>query len=150
MALPPIEIREARRDDWPAIERVVRAAWHDHYCTTGEVLLQVERLDDKVEWLREEFNAFGSRFIVADDGGRVVGVTIAHGDDEGRLWIDDLFVEPSSRRQGVARELVKRILPKDAETIAEVNAENAPALALFRELGFARSVETVVLKRPPQ
>ncbi len=145
----PIVIRDANRDDWPGIERALRDAWHDRYCTTGEVLLAIESLEDKVEWLREEFNAFGSRFVVADDAGRIVGALVAHA-ESGRIWIDDIFVAPGARRQGVARALIERTLPRDAEAIAEVNALNDPALALFRELGFAKVVETVVLRRPPQ
>jgi GNAT superfamily N-acetyltransferase len=145
----PILIREATRDDWQAIERVARAAWHADYSTTAEVVLELERLDDKVAYMRDEFNAFGSRFVVATDGGRVVGALIAHA-VEGRVWVDDLFVEPGARRQGIARELVKAVSPKDAEVCAEVNARNAPALALFRELGYEKAVETVVWKRPPQ
>jgi ribosomal protein S18 acetylase RimI-like enzyme len=144
-----ISIREANRDDWPAIERVLRAAWHDDYCTTGEVLLRVEDLEDKVDQLRDEYNAFGSRFIVADDGGRIVGAAVAH-EETGRIWIDDLFVLPEARRQGVARELLKHVMANDTEAIAEVNANNAPALALFRELGFVKAVETIVLRRPPE
>jgi ribosomal protein S18 acetylase RimI-like enzyme len=145
----PILIREARRDDWPALERVVRAAWHDDYCTTAEVVLDIEDLEDKLEYLREEFNSFGSRFLVAEDGGRVVGLAVAHA-REGRIWIDDLFVGPEARRQGIARALVANCVVDDAEVRAEVNARNAPALALFREIGFAQSVETVLLKRPPK
>lgn len=145
----PILIREARRNDWPEIERVVRAAWHDDYCTSAEVVLDIERLEEKLDWLKDEFNAFGSRFLVAEDGGRTVGLAIAHA-REGRIWIDDLFVGPESRRQGIARELVKHCMVDDAEVRAEVNARNAPALALFKEIGFLASVETVVLKRPPK
>lgn len=141
-------IREAKREDWPGIERVVRAAWHQDYTATGEVYLALEELDDKVDWLHDEFDAFGSRFLVADDGGRIVGLAITHG-REGRVWLDDLFVEPAARRRGVARDLVKAAAPPDAEVLCEVNARNAPGLALFRELGFEKVVETVVLRRGP-
>ncbi|MGH3414351.1 MAG: GNAT family N-acetyltransferase [Marmoricola sp.] len=145
----PILIREPRRDEWPAIERLVRAAWHKDYSAVGEVVLGIEALDDKVAWLRDEWNAFGSRFVVADDSGAVVGLAIAHV-AEGWVWIDDLFVLPDERRHGIARALLAQSAPADMEVCAEVNARNAGAIALFTRLDFERDVETIVFRRGPR
>jgi ribosomal protein S18 acetylase RimI-like enzyme len=146
---PPIVIREAARDDWPAIERLVSAAWHDDYCTSAEIYQDIERLEEKLDWLKDEFDSFGSRFFVAEDQGRLTGLVVGHAHG-GRVWIDDLFVHPDARRQGVARALLERSTPRDAEVRCEVNARNAAGIALFREMGFEKIVETVVLRRPPQ
>ena len=144
-----MEIRDARRDDWPGIERLVRAAWHDEYATTTEVYFGLERLEEKLEALREEFDAMGSRFLVAIEGDRPIGAVLARL-EPGRVWIDDLFVAPESRRKGVGRELVRAVSVPDLEVCCEVNRRNEAGLQLYRALGFEVAVETAVLRRPPQ
>ena len=55
----------------------------------------------------------------------------------------NVCVAPAARRQGVAealmRELEARLIPKGVEQITlEVRASNAPAIALYAKLGYAR------------
>lgn len=79
-------------------------------------------------------------FRAEDDAGAASGVVVAVV-DRGLLGIYDLAVRPDARGQGLGARLVRRCL---AEAQArgcrlawlQVTAENAPARALYRRLGF--------------
>ncbi len=147
-----MEIREARRADWEAIDALVRAAFHEDYRTTSEALLGIETLEDKLRSLIEEFDASGSRFLVAteDRGGKVVGAVLARMPQPGRFWVEDIFVATGARRSGIATELISAATAPAADVYCEVNAKNAVALQTFKSLGFERVVETVVFRRRAQ
>ncbi len=164
-----MEIRDAKRSDWPAIQALVRSAYHENYPATGEIYLGIEGLGEKIEALREEFDAIGSRFLVAfedlpprgegsrpeggevmGEGRRAIGAILVRLREPGRAWIDDLFVAPEARRKGIAAELVSAAVPPRAEVGCEVNCKNDASLELFQSLGFERVVETVVFRRRAQ
>lgn len=142
-----MEIREARRSDWPAIEALVRAAYHPDYIATGEIYLGIEGLIEKLQALREEFDASGSRFLVCMEGERALGAILVRLPQPGRVWIDDIFVAPSARRKGIATELISCAVPPKAEVGCEVNRRNEASLGLFKKLGFERVVENAVFRR---
>jgi ribosomal protein S18 acetylase RimI-like enzyme len=80
------------------------------------------------------------------DGPRLVATTEAGsgkaGLDGDWLGIHDLYVEEDQRRRGVASQLLRTLLERGAELGAvtawlHVEADNAPALALYEALGFA-------------
>ena len=55
-------------------------------------------------------------------------------------YIDDLFVKPAFRRQGIARALLAELWSecarRDCKSIyVEVGSDNSPAIALYRRLG---------------
>lgn len=55
-------------------------------------------------------------------------------------YIDDLFVRPEFRRQGVARALLTQLWieceRRDCKSVyVEVGGDNSPAIALYRQLG---------------
>lgn len=69
-----------------------------------------------------------------------------------RTWITRLGILPSQRRHGVGRRLMEALIEKSwqmkAETIVlEVIKDNAPAYALFCELGFEPTRVLLVLQR---
>ncbi len=73
--------------------------------------------------------------------GHVV-LTLRYAMEHGALCghIDDLYVKPESRRQGVARtlvsELVRECEKRNCKALfVEVGEENTPALRLYREFG---------------
>ena len=72
-------------------------------------------------------------------GDALLGV-LSVGPDEERdqLCIGMLVVHPAAQRQGVARALMQDALQRGAGMVFTVTtgAANAPALALYRELGF--------------
>jgi len=82
---------------------------------------------------------------VAIDGGVVVGsvsaVHAVHPDDpRPELWINEVAVTPSHRRQGVARALLAAILEQGrelgcSEAWVLTDRGNAPAMGLYASLG---------------
>ena len=65
-------------------------------------------------------------------------VSVGPDDEPDQLCIGMLVVHPSAQRQGIARALMQDALQRGAGMVYAVatGAENAPALALYRELGF--------------
>src|SRR5688500_3754090 len=119
-----MEIREARRSDWPAVERLIRSSFHPDYRTTTEVHLGVETLEDKLRDMLEEFDASGSRLIGAFEGEKVLGLILARLKAPGRAWVEDIFVAEDARRKGIATELISAACPPDDEVACEVNVKN--------------------------
>jgi GNAT superfamily N-acetyltransferase len=98
--------------------------------------------------------AMGATLLVAVEEGGPVGVLLAnriasveHGGAV--LYIEELFVEPSSRRRGIARALIERLI-SDARSAGvralelEIDAGHEPARALYRRLGFAPNARAVL------
>ncbi len=95
-------------------------------------------------WSKEKlvgsFN--GGRFygFIAEDNGKSVGfVTLTCGLDDAD--IEDVFVVPSYRRQGIADGLIERALTlaKNSgakKVLLEVRASNLSAINLYRKHGF--------------
>ena len=65
-------------------------------------------------------------------------VSVGPDDEPDQLCIGMLVVHPSAQRQGIARALMQDALRRGAGMVYAVatGAANAPALALYRELGF--------------
>jgi ribosomal protein S18 acetylase RimI-like enzyme len=84
--------------------------------------------------------------------GRIVAVAygaIAHG----LLVIESVITNPPHRRQGHGRQVVAALLnwaqaQRVDEACLQVVADNAPALALYRGLGFARELYRYHYRRP--
>jgi ribosomal protein S18 acetylase RimI-like enzyme len=75
------------------------------------------------------------------------------GDGLCRVGLIDLEVDPSFRRKGFGRHLVAEIIrrARDQNTdrvSAQTSAENLPALALYRSLGFAAIGGATLYRRP--
>lgn len=78
-------------------------------------------------------------FAITREGGFLIGQAVA-----GEAEILTLAVDPAARRQGIGRALVTDFLStarqKGAEqAFLEVEAENAPAIALYTRCGFAQT-----------
>jgi GNAT superfamily N-acetyltransferase len=143
-----MEIREAKRQDFEALEKLVRAVFHDEYATTTEWVFAIEGIEGKLRSIREEFDAIGSRFMVAEEGETLVGAILVRVPrSQDRVWVEDLFVLPDARRKGVATELIQAACPPESEICCEVNRKNAPAQETFKALGFEPVVETIVFRR---
>jgi len=79
-------------------------------------------------------------FLVAEDGGRIVGVVMA-GYEGHRGWINYLAVDPARRRGGLGRALVaeaERVLRAAGcpKINLQVRPENKAAIAFYERLGF--------------
>ena len=124
-----LSIRRAARDDLTAIMRIEKAsfgpdAWERQWFA---------------EYLSEPENCV---FLVAARGEIVVGYALAvH--NQTRSELDSIAVAPSHRGGGIAATLMNRLNAilrrRGVLTITlMVRLDNAPAIALYRKLGFRR------------
>ncbi len=101
-------------------------------------LLQV---NDVVPMARtpEDLQSSGDYFLGALLGDSLLGcIGLGPDDEPGQISIAALVVHPDHQRQGVARALMAEALRRGAGLVLSVatGAKNAPALALYRGLGF--------------
>ena len=139
--MPDVVVREARREDAPAIVDLVRA------------LARFEQLEGPDEAAAARFvqHGFGPRpqfeALLAEDDGAVVAYAIfftTYSTFRMRptLFLEDLFVHPDVRRRGVATTLMTRLRALAVERGCGrfewmVLDWNAGAQALYAKLGAA-------------
>jgi len=93
------------------------------------------------EDIRRKLDVQRDLFLVAEDGGRIIGTVMA-GYDGHRGWVYYLAVAPDRRRQGlgsalmgeVERRLAQRGCPK---LNLQVRASNQEVVSFYRQLGYA-------------
>jgi ribosomal-protein-alanine N-acetyltransferase len=109
-----------------------------------DALAELDALCFSDPWTREglkaELSSDTARFAVAVLGGRAVGCAGMHCVC-GECYIDKVAVHPDFRRQGIAQALVQYLIDcameQNGEFITlEVRQSNAPAIALYKKLGF--------------
>lgn len=101
-------------------------------------------------WIREE-SALRVAAAPSGDIAGCVGLLLRRG-DRGPV-IGDLAVHPTHRRRGLGRALVAAALRElhsgGARAVSlRVESDNAPAIALFRQLGFKPGLGGVTYRRP--
>jgi ribosomal-protein-alanine acetyltransferase len=113
-----------------------------------DALLAIERAsypDDawSAELMAAELaNPHGHYLVAVDDAGAVAGYAgLLAPIGTGQGDIQTVTVAPHARRQGLGRALLVRLLDEAArrgaqELFLEVRHDNAPAQALYRDLGF--------------
>lgn len=137
---PPFRVRNATPADIPALMRLKRLL------AEGENSLHAVRAS-AADWLRDGFGpAAGFCAFVAEADGAVVGMAtcsrrLITGWNGPVIFLQDLFVEPSHRRRGMARALTARVAALACELgspIVEltVRSDN-PAQEFYRRNGFA-------------
>jgi ribosomal-protein-alanine N-acetyltransferase len=126
-ASPPVDFRRMRELDLPRVMEIERAAFSHPWSE---------------EMIRRELEHEFSTVLLATDGrdGPILGfavVWLVH--DE--LHVLNVAVAPESRRRGVARSVLDRVEGNGREqgarvAMLEVRRSNAPAIALYRSLGY--------------
>jgi len=82
----------------------------------------------------------GHDCLVGEINDRVVGFLVTRRVAPGESEILNLAVEPSGRRSGVARELLRDALARvQSAWFLEVRASNQAAIRLYERAGFARA-----------
>ena len=97
----------------------------------------------------EAYDLVLSHSLVAADGGAAVGLANLGLRDE-RAWVGGVGVVPAHRGAGIGRALMRALLANArdlgaGEMALEVITENAPAIALYEQLGFRTTRELEVL-----
>jgi ribosomal protein S18 acetylase RimI-like enzyme len=117
-----------------AMERVLRRLFRPHI----RLLLGLARLAGRPVF----------RYFVLEEGGRLVaGTLLTYTERAG--YVSNVSVDPAFRRRGFARQLLLRAQAETARrhrryVVLDVLSTNAPAIALYRSLGY-RPLRTVHL-----
>ncbi len=122
----PLDFRRMREADVPRVMQIENAAFSHPWS------------EDLVR--RELTHEFSTVLLAEEPGGPVLGFVICwlvH--DE--LHVLNVAVAPEARRRGVARQLLDRVEAAAREqggraALLEVRVSNAPAIALYRSLGY--------------
>ena len=109
-------------------------------------IAEIEKLCFSDPWsensVASEINNPLSLWLVALDGGTVAGYVGSQSVGE-EADVMNVAVHPDYRRRGIGRELVTELInalkEKGVYSLAlEVRASNAPAIALYEQMGFAQ------------
>ena len=131
-----MKIREFSMRDYARVRRV----WEE----SG---LEI-RPGDSREEVRRKVSRDRDLFLVAEEGGTIVGTAMGAWDGR-RGWIYHLGVLPGHQRKGIAARLVGEIERRmRAKGVPKVNAivydDNAASLSLFRKMGYAADRRSVL------
>ncbi|HKQ59985.1 MAG TPA: ribosomal protein S18-alanine N-acetyltransferase [Candidatus Polarisedimenticolaceae bacterium] len=110
-------------------------------------VLAIEHQAFASPWKREHFlhelqvNPYAACWVLRDAGAVVAYACVWHVEDE--MWINNIAVHPDHQRRGLGRWMLCRLIEEarrrgDRRAGLEVRPSNAPALALYRELGFVQ------------
>jgi ribosomal protein S18 acetylase RimI-like enzyme len=88
-------------------------------------------------------------FLVAEDGGDIVGVVMGAWDGR-RGWINHLAVKPNRQREGIGRtlmdELEKRLFEKGAKKVnAQIYKWNTTSHDFFKSVGYEVHSDLVMI-----
>jgi len=134
-----VEIRAARRDDVPAIHRMIAALAHYERLSHLHVATEVD-VDEALFGVKP-----AAEVLLCTKGGEAVAFALFFHNFStflGRrgIWLEDLFVLPPYRRQGIGKALLSALASLAVERGCArfewaVLDWNAPAIAFYRGLG---------------
>jgi GNAT superfamily N-acetyltransferase len=136
-----LEIETARSGDLTPVLQLLRTQLQEH-----DIVLTAQALERATRGLIEDHTR--GRILTARLDGALVGVavisflwTLEHGGPA--AWLDEVYVEPSRRGDGIGRRLVEAAMQvaRDSGCIAldlEVDAGHEAAERLYQRLAFKR------------
>ena len=134
-----MDIRATQKQDWTLLKRIRLAALQDTPTAFG-VSYQAAAADSDARW---QVRAAGekTRFWLALDEGRPVGLVGAGFRDAARYELIAMWVEPAARGSGAADGLVAAVKASAIELgvdalFLEVAPENVRAVQFYRRHGF--------------
>lgn len=120
-------IRQGSTADLADIVRIEEESFAEPWTTSAFAGLFA---DDKVETR------------VVEENSQITGFIFWYQSSDGWLYVMDVAVDPSSRRTGTGRLLMDAVLAHAQQTgngvHLHVQADNEPAIALYKELGFVQ------------
>ena len=158
-----MRVRTARSSDLPRVSELAAALVRQHHALDAERFMLIEPIEEGYRrFLGGELRRKGAIILVAEaeeDGG-VLGY--AYATLEPRNWNDlldaagklnDLFVDPASRRRGVGRALCHAVLAelaaRGAPRVVLMSAwRNPDAHAFFESVGFRRTMVEMTAELP--
>jgi len=154
-------IRRAKRSELGAVARMAAALVRDHHARDAQRFLLVEPVEEGYRtWLEREIGRRGAVILVAEEDLEIVGY--AYGTLEARNWselldacgkLNDVYVNPSARRRGIARQLIESMLIElkalGAPRVVLSSADgNRAAQQLFASVGFRRTMIEMTCELP--
>jgi len=148
-----VTIRRAWEEDVDSLVPL-KASVHALHVARRPDVFKTMRPDQVAAWLRERLADEATRVWMAEDDGEPVGYVLAARREReetsfrnARRWceIDEVAVETTCRRRGIARALVERALAQAQEwgvDAVELSSWDfsEPAQAAFARLGFQRAL----------
>lgn len=124
-----LNVREARSEDLEEVYRIETVCFGSDAYDPSLLLLYLNLSPDT--------------FLVAEEGGTIVGYAIGLVRKWNEAHVVSIAVHPKHRRKGVAtalmRELLKRFSEKGAKAVRlEVRVSNEAAIKLYEKLGFKK------------
>ncbi len=138
-----VAIRSAMRSDAPGILAIT-----NHYIarSTSTFRIELETLDERLEWLDEHAEAHP--VIVAELDGTIVGwaALSTYNTREGYRYTAEIsvYVRPEFHRRGIGRALLTELITRARAVghhvlLAICCAESTESIALHQSLGFTRA-----------
>jgi ribosomal protein S18 acetylase RimI-like enzyme len=127
-----IQVRDADPRDEPALARIFREASLSNAGDRDALLAHPEALTLSVDL------AGGRTRVATDRDGNILGFATTRHTGPGVLELDDLFVDPTAMRTGVARQLILRIATEaEREDAARIDVTaNMHAFGFYGAVGF--------------
>jgi ribosomal-protein-alanine N-acetyltransferase len=126
-------LRFATRDDLQRLFMLMRSAEQAPHWTDAAYLKRIEE----------------NSVLLANIDRHLVGAVIFSSASPGEWEVENIVVDPAVRKQGIAQAMLRELATRAKERGSmrihlEVRESNAPAIALYRKIGF---VETTRRKR---
>ena len=137
-----VEFRGSTEFSLAELATVFTASYHGYF-----IPIAVD--EAQLQYMVEVFDLDLSRSLVAVDRQRPIGLANL-GRRGARTWLGGVGVVPDHRGSGIGEALTRKLLDRAREAgahemVLEVIVENAPAIALYEKLGFARTRKLEVL-----
>lgn len=142
-----LRVRLASAADLSAVSALLVRVWHDTY----DAIYGVEKVNDitsrwhSVANLSRQLQQPLSLFLVAENGGQLVGTSQAIGQGDGSVHLGRLYIAPEAQRGGVGAALLtatEQAFPFAHQITLEVEPQNERAVAFYRKHGFESAGST--------
>jgi predicted N-acetyltransferase YhbS len=146
---PDVLIRTATPGDLPQVRALLVSTWHDTY----DSLLGADRVTEitnawhSMENLARQLGLARSSFLVAENGGVIVGHAFAQEQSPDLLILGRLYVLPAHQRRGIGRCLLAEAVarhPGAGVLRLKVEAGNAKGLSFYRREGFVEKGQEIL------
>jgi GNAT superfamily N-acetyltransferase len=137
----PAAIRLCAGSDISAVRDLLVRTWHNTYdgIYGADRVTEITDKWHSVQNLSRQVRQPLSAFLVAEDGGRIVGTSKATIDERGALTLARLYIDPSAQRSGIGSALLDATIaafPFATHVDLDVEPKNVKAVAFYGRHGF--------------